>query len=72
MSQINQNQFPSTTQSFIEVDCIQMNFYLEVLGYKRGNAIYIGAFLLKAEPHYGQNTACKAKDRIAAKLGRVV
>lgn len=59
MSHINQNQF-TTTPRFIKVARIQMNSSLEVLGHKRGDAVYIRAFIPKEDPRYDPNTVRKA------------
>lgn len=59
MFQSNQEQFTSPAR-VLHLDRHQTITHLEILGCKRGDAVYIRAFLPKEDPRYGPGTGRKA------------
>lgn len=58
-AQKNISSSPSVSQKH-HLDRTSAIAQLEMLGYKRGDAIYIRAFLPKEDPRYAPNTGRKA------------
>lgn len=58
-AQKNRSSSPSVSQK-LHLDRPSAIAQLEMLGYKRGDAIYIRAFLPKEDSRYGPNTGRKA------------
>ncbi len=56
----NQSQSTNTTAHQLRIDRNHATNQLEALGYNRGDAVYIRAFLPKEDPRYGPGTGRKA------------
>ncbi|TBR56817.1 hypothetical protein B4U84_27765 [Westiellopsis prolifica IICB1] len=59
--EVSSNKFAlSDFSDFLEIDTSQAIKQLQLLGYQRGDAIYVRAFLPKEDPRYAPNTGRKA------------